>query len=74
MIEQMVTKSYTLSATHIAVIEQVAQEHGGTGASAALRYILDEYARQQEVRNVYDAHRAGMLTTEQAADRLQEIG
>ena len=35
--------------------------------------VVNRY-RQQEVRNVYDAHRAGMLTTEQAADRLQEIG
>jgi len=66
--------TYTLHPRHRQLVCDVAAEHGDTGASAALRYILDEYARGRDVRNVYDAHRAGLLTTEQAADRLKELG
>jgi len=40
----MRTKSYILEDHHIATIKGIAKDHGITSESAALRFIIDEWA------------------------------
>jgi len=37
------TQSYTLENHHIAIIKAIAKDHGDGSASAALRYIIDDW-------------------------------
>jgi hypothetical protein len=40
-----ITKTYTLLPNHVATIARVAKNNGNSSASAALRFIIEEYAR-----------------------------
>ena len=51
--KQTVTKAYTLYPIHISVISQVAKDNGQSSASAALRYIIDAWARSEQERKRY---------------------
>jgi hypothetical protein len=40
-----ITKCYTISTDHAAIISKVAKENGASSDSAALRFIIEEYLR-----------------------------
>lgn len=46
MDEQKVNKTFSIYPTHIAVIMQVAKDHGYSSLSAALRFIITDWVRR----------------------------
>jgi hypothetical protein len=48
MEEELERHAYTLYPRHHELLVEIAVRHGDTGASGALRYILDEWAKMCE--------------------------
>ena len=48
MAQNYITKAYSIEPVHAATITQVAKDHGQSGDSAALRYIIDKFVEYEK--------------------------
>ena len=48
MSQNYIVKAYSLEPVHIATVKQVAKDHGESGESAALRFIIDRFVEYEK--------------------------
>jgi len=48
MAQNYITKAYSLEPKQIATVKQIAKDHGESGESAALRFIIDKFIEYEQ--------------------------
>jgi len=48
MSQNYIVKAYSLESVHIATVKQIAKDHGESGESAALRFIIDKFVEYEK--------------------------
>ena len=48
MAQNFIPKTYNVEPLHVAIVQQVAKDHGASGESAALRFIIEKYVEYEK--------------------------